>query len=51
MIIIYIRYLLYIVIAATISVAHAGAYEDFFLAVNRDDGDTVRSLEIGRAHV
>ena len=44
MIINYIRYLLYIVIAVTISVAHAGAYEDFFLAVNRDDGDTVRSL-------
>ena len=40
----YIRYLLYIALAATVSLARAGSYEDFFLAVNRDDGDTVRAL-------
>ena len=40
----YFRYCFYLIVAMTISFVHAGAYEDFFVAVNRDDGDTVRSL-------
>ena len=40
----YFKYILYSIVAANISVASAGTYEDFFLAVNRDDGDTVRAL-------
>ena len=40
----YFRYCFYLIGAMTISFVHAGAYEDFFVAVNRDDGDTVRSL-------
>ena len=40
----YFKYILYSIFAANISVASSGTYEDFFLAVNRDDGDTVRAL-------
>ncbi len=40
----YIRYLIYTIIIATVLAARAGTYEDFFQAVNRDDGDTVRVL-------
>jgi uncharacterized protein len=40
----YFKYLLYTIVAATVSVANAGVYEDFFQAVNRDDADTVRGL-------
>jgi uncharacterized protein len=40
----YFRYISYLLVAAGISSANAGAYEDFFQAVNRDDGDTVKSL-------
>jgi uncharacterized protein len=40
----YFKYCTYTVVALMISSAKAGAYEDFFLAVNRDDGHTVRSL-------
>ena len=40
----YFRYIAYLFVAIAFSSANAGAYEDFFLAVNRDDGDTVRSL-------
>jgi uncharacterized protein len=40
----YFKYVLYLVVATGFSVCHAGAYEDFFQAVNRDDGDTVGSL-------
>lgn len=38
------RYVVYLAVTAFISSANAGAYEDFFLAVNRDDGDTVTKL-------
>lgn len=38
------RYVVYLVVTAFVSSASAGAYEDFFLAVNRDDGDTVTKL-------
>mgnify|MGYP000013169022 CR=1 FL=1 len=38
------RYLAYLVVATFVSSASAGAYEDFFRAVNRDDGDTVAKL-------
>jgi len=40
----YFRYLIYLFITTGISVSNAGAYEDFFQAVNRDDGDTVAAL-------
>lgn len=40
----YFRYCLYLIGVLMGSCAQAGAYEDFFIAVNRDDGDTVRSL-------
>jgi uncharacterized protein len=38
------RLFIYLVIAAGLSVARAGAYEDFFQAVNRDDDRTVEQL-------
>lgn len=40
----YFKTILYIIVATWISATHAGAYEDFFQAVNRDDGDTVATL-------
>jgi uncharacterized protein len=40
----YFRYLAYLIVATAFNVCQAGAYEDFFQAVNRDDGDTVRAL-------
>lgn len=40
----YFIYCLYLIGAMVFSCANAGVYEDFFVAVNRDDGDTVRSL-------
>ena len=40
----YFRYIVYLIVIFTVSLSHAGAYEDFFLAINRDDGDTVRAL-------
>jgi len=40
----YFRYVLYLLVAVGVSSVNAGAYEDFFQAVNRDDGDTVKSL-------
>lgn len=39
-----IKLILQLVVGACISSANAGAYEDFFQAVNRDDGDTVSAL-------
>jgi len=44
MIIKYIKYAFYLIVATCVSVANAGTYEDFFLAVKRDDADTVRAL-------
>ncbi len=40
----YFKYLTYLIVVMWFSVASAGAYEDFFQAVNRDDGRTVRQL-------
>lgn len=40
----YFRYLLYLAVATAFSAANAGAYEDFFQAVNRDDDHTVARL-------
>jgi uncharacterized protein len=44
MLIRYFKYATYIIVAIAVSSANAGTYEDFFQAVNRDDGDTVRTL-------
>lgn len=40
----HIKYLLYLVVFITCNFAGAGAYEDFFVAVKRDDPDLVLSL-------
>jgi hypothetical protein len=40
----YLRYLSYLVVALCFSAVNAGAYEDFFAAVNRDDDRTVAAL-------
>ena len=40
----YFRFIAYVVVMTWISTSHAGAFEDFFQAVNRDDGDTVATL-------
>jgi uncharacterized protein len=40
----YFRYAAYLIVAMGISGARAGVYEDFFIAVNRDDADTVSKL-------
>lgn len=40
----YLKTFAYLLASIGISAAIAGSYEDFFVAVNRDDGDTVSSL-------
>ena len=40
----FIRYLVYLVVLAGSSAASAGAYEDFFKAIDRDDARTVSTL-------
>ncbi len=40
----YFKYVVYLAVTLCISSARSGTYEDFFLAVNRDDGDTVAAL-------
>jgi len=40
----FIRYLVYLVVLAGSSTASAGAYEDFFKAIDRDDARTVSTL-------
>ena len=40
----YIKYLLLLVVLIGKTSAHAGSYEDFFSALNRDDSQTVASL-------
>ena len=40
----YFKYVVQVILMATISAAHAGAYEDFFRAVNVDDSRTVGTL-------
>jgi len=44
MLIKYFKYTLYLAINIVINVANAGSYEDFFQAVNRDDGATITAL-------
>lgn len=44
MLINYIRKLIYIAVVICVSSANAGAYEDFFIAVGRDDGAAVGRL-------
>jgi uncharacterized protein len=41
---IYFKYVIYLIVAIGLSSARAGAYEEFFQAVSRDDADTVRIL-------
>lgn len=38
------KYVLYLVVAFGFSIARAGSYEDFFIAINRDDDHTVAQL-------
>jgi ankyrin repeat protein len=40
----YFKLIIYLIVAAWIPASSAGAYEDFFQAVGRDDGRTVRQL-------
>jgi ankyrin repeat protein len=40
----YLQYLVYLIVALSFSTARAGAYEDFFAAVNRDDDRTIAAL-------
>jgi hypothetical protein len=40
----YLRYSVYLIVAMCFSAARAGAYEEFFAAVNRDDDRTVATL-------
>lgn len=40
----YIRYVAYLVMAVAFSSAKAGSYEDFFVAVKRDDPQAIRTL-------
>jgi ankyrin repeat protein len=40
----YIKFIVFCVVFAVISFAHAGSYEDFFTAIKRDDASGLRSL-------
>jgi len=40
----YMKYLVYLVVAAFVSLSHAGSREDFFIAIQRDHRSTVESL-------
>jgi uncharacterized protein len=40
----YLKYFFYLVLAFTFSVSHAGSYEDWFVAVKRDDAQAVTGL-------
>ena len=40
----FIRYIVYLVVVVSFSTASAGAYEDFFKAIDRDDARTVSTL-------
>ncbi|MBK6293812.1 MAG: ankyrin repeat domain-containing protein [Rhodoferax sp.] len=39
-----IRYSIYLVVIVAVSVATAGSYDDFFIAVKRDNADSIRAL-------
>jgi uncharacterized protein len=40
----YLKYLIYLVAAIVFSSAHAGSYEDFFVAIKQDDARTINAL-------
>ena len=40
----YLKFILYLVVLIGLSVARAGSYEDFFVAVKRDDGPAITGL-------
>lgn len=46
MLINYFKYIFYLIISIAVFSARAGSYEDFFQAVNRDDGATVKALAL-----
>ena len=39
-----IRYSIYLIVIVVVSVATAGSYDDFFIAVKRDNADSIRAL-------
>lgn len=41
---IYFRLILYLIVALSISLAHSGSYDDFFVAINRDDAQAINVL-------
>ncbi len=38
------KYVVYLIVLIVFSIAKAGSYEDFFVAVRNDDGDAIRAL-------
>jgi uncharacterized protein len=40
----YFKYFVYLVVAIAFSYAHAGSYEDFFVAIKQDDARTINAL-------
>jgi len=40
----YLKSLVYLVVLTGVCAAHAGSYEDFFIAIKRDDGKAITSL-------
>ena len=40
----HLKFLIYLVLAITFSFANAGSYEDFFVAIKRDDPNTINEL-------
>jgi hypothetical protein len=40
----YLRFFAFLIVAVGISSANAGSYDDFFIAIKRDDPDTIRAL-------
>ena len=41
---IYFRFILYLIVALSISLAHSGSYDDFFVAIKRDDAQAINVL-------
>jgi ankyrin repeat protein len=41
---IYFRFILYLIVALEISLAHSGTYDDFFVAIKRDDPQAINVL-------
>src|SRR5688500_11794246 len=40
----FLRFIVYLTVVTAFSIAHAGAYEDFFDAIKRDDGRAITAL-------